>query len=63
MSGPSSPTSEDAADRAARRLRLLKLQQELAQFKRTPSMQLLARQRIPHLEKAIKHLIASLASA
>ena len=43
MSGPSSPTNEDAAELAARRLRLLALQQELAQLKRTPSMQLLAR--------------------
>ena len=37
-----SPTSEDAADLAARRQRLLALQQERAQLKRTPSMQLLA---------------------
>ena len=40
--------------------RLLALEQELAQRKRTPSMQLLAQQRIPRLEEAIKHLIASL---
>ena len=54
---------EEVADLAARRLRLLALQQELAQLKRTPSMQLLARQRIPRLEEAIKHLIASLAES
>lgn len=54
MSVPSAPASEDAGDLAARRLRLLTLQQELAQLKRTPSMQLLARQRIPRLKKAIK---------
>ena len=36
----------EAEDLAARCLRLLALQQELAQLKRTPSMQLLARQRI-----------------
>lgn len=59
MSGPTAPASEDAADHAARRQRLLALQQELAQLKRTPSMQLLARQRIPRLEAAIKQLIAS----
>ena len=57
------PASEDAAEIAARRLRLRALQQELAQLKRTPSMQLLARQRIPRLEEAIKHLIASLTAS
>ena len=45
------------------RQRLLTLQQELAQRKRTPSMQVLARQRISRLEEAIKHLIASLAES
>jgi hypothetical protein len=59
ISGPSAPANEEAADRAARRQRLLALQQELAQIKRTPSMQLLARQRIPRLEAAIRQLIAS----
>ena len=63
LSGPPAPVNEEAADLAARRLRLLALQQELAQLKRTPSMQLLARQRIPRLEEAIKHLIASLAES
>lgn len=61
--GPSAPASEEADDLAARRLRLLALQQELAHPKRTPSMRLLARQRIPRLEEAIKHLIASLAES
>jgi hypothetical protein len=46
--------------RRRRAERLLALQQELAQLKRTPSMQLLACQRIPRLEEAIKHLIAEL---
>ena len=35
----------------------------MAQLKRTPSMQVLARQRIPRLEEAIKQLIASLAAS
>jgi hypothetical protein len=35
----------------------------LAQLKRTPSMQLLARQRIQRLEEAIKQLIVSLAES
>ena len=53
----------DPSDLVARRQRLLALQHELAQLKRTPSMQLLARQRIPGLEEAIKHLIASLSES
>lgn len=61
LTGPAAPGNEEATDLAARCLRLLALQQELAQLKRTPSMHLLARQRIPRLEEAIKHLIASLA--
>ena len=44
------PVSEDSK-------RLLVLQQELAQLKHTPSVQLLARQRIPRLEEAIKRLM------
>ena len=63
QSTPRPSKSDEAADLAARRQRLLALQQELAQLKRTPSMQLLARQRIPRLEEAIKHLIASLAES
>jgi hypothetical protein len=39
---------------------LLALQRELAQLKRTPSMQLLARQRIPRLEAEIKQLVVAL---
>ena len=39
---------------------ILKLQSELAQLKKTPSMQLLGRKRIPHLEAAIKQLIAEI---
>ena len=58
-----SPASEDAVEIVARRQRLLALQQELAQLKRTTSMQLLARQRIPRLEEAIKQLITSLAES
>ena len=60
MSAPTQPASEDPAEIAARRQRLLALQQELAQLTRTPSMQLLARQRIPRLEEAIKRLIAEM---
>ena len=60
QSTPRPSASDEAADLAARRQRLLALQQELAQLKRTPSMQLLARQRIPRLEEAIKHLIAEI---
>lgn len=52
--------SEEAAKGAARRQRLLVLQRELAQFKRTPSMHLLAQQRIPRLEAEIKQLVTSL---
>ena len=43
-----------------RRQRLLALQQKPAQLKRTPSMQLIARQRLPRLEEAIKHQIAEI---
>ncbi|HLV98516.1 MAG TPA: hypothetical protein VKT82_07530 [Ktedonobacterales bacterium] len=49
---------EEAAEVAARHQRLLALQRELAHLKRTPSMQLLARQRIPKLEAEIKQLIS-----
>lgn len=48
---------------ASRRQRLLTLQQELAHLKRAPGMHLLARQRIPRLEEAMNHLIASLAES
>lgn len=41
----------------------MQLQSELAHLKKSPSMQLLARQRIPRLEEAIKQLIASLAES
>jgi hypothetical protein len=51
---------EEAAEVAARRQRLLALQRELAQLKKTPSMQLLARQRIPRLEAEIKQLVNAL---
>ncbi|HLV97357.1 MAG TPA: hypothetical protein VKT82_01660 [Ktedonobacterales bacterium] len=69
-SPPSGPpirkTRDQAASAAAppaldpRRERLMQLQRELAQLKRTPSMQLLARQRIPKLEAEIKQLISEL---
>lgn len=51
---------EEAAEVATRHQRLLTLQRELAQLKRTPSMQMLARQRIPRLEAEIKQLVAVL---
>jgi hypothetical protein len=51
---------EEAAEVAARYQRLLTLQRELAHLKKTPSMQLLARQRIPRLEAEIKQLVATL---
>jgi hypothetical protein len=51
---------EEAAKIATRRQRLLALQGELAQLKKTPSMHLLARQRIPRLEAKIKQLVAAL---
>ena len=51
---------EEAAEVAVRCQRLLALQRELAQLKKTPSMQLLARQRIPRLEAEIKQLFAML---
>ena len=59
------PTAGDLADpeQIARREQLVQLQGELAPLKKTPSMQLLARQRIPRLEEAIKHMIASLAES
>ena len=43
--------------------RLTQLQGELAHLKKSPSMRLLARQRIPRLEAEIKHLVASLAES
>jgi hypothetical protein len=39
---------------------LIALQNELTQLKRTPSMQLLARHRIPTLEAEIKQLVTAL---
>jgi hypothetical protein len=51
---------EEAAEVAARYQRLLTLQRELAQLKKTPSMQLLARQRISTLEAEIKQLVTAL---
>lgn len=51
---------EEATEVAARRQRLLALQRELAQLKRTPSMHLLAWQRIPRLEVKIKQVVAAL---
>jgi len=51
---------EEAAEVAARRQRLLALQRELAHLKKTPSMQLLARQRVPRLEAEIKQLVSAL---
>jgi hypothetical protein len=51
---------EEAAEVATRRQRLLALQRELAQLKKTPSMQLLARQRISTLEAEIKQLVTAL---
>jgi hypothetical protein len=39
---------------------LLALQSELAQLKKMPSIQLLARQRIPRLEAEIKQLMTAL---
>lgn len=50
-------------EQATRWQRLTKLQEELAQLKKTPSMQLLARRRIPRLEAEVKQLIASLAAS
>ena len=61
--GGSSASEAAGPEQIARRQRLIQLQGELAQLKKTPSMQLLARQRIPRLEEAIKHLIASLAES
>jgi hypothetical protein len=65
-----SPSVQGVSDQAAsakvvtapdpRRERLLRLQHELAQLKRTPSMQLLARQRIPKLEAEIKQVLIDL---
>ena len=51
---------EEVAEVAARRQRLLALQRELAHLKKTPSMQLLARQRIPRLEAEVKQLESAL---
>lgn len=65
-----SPSVQGVSDQAAsveatpapdpRRERLMQLQRELAQLKRTPSMQLLARQRVPKLEAEIKRLVAEI---
>ena len=54
------PAPEEAAEVAATYRRLFALQQELALLKKTPSMQLLARQRIPRLEAEIQQLLAAL---
>ena len=54
------PAGEEATEVAARHQRLLALQRELAQLKRTPSMQLLARQRILRLEAEIKQVVTAL---
>jgi hypothetical protein len=54
------PATAEAAEVAASRQRLLALQRELALLKKTPSMQLLARQRIPRLEAEIKQLVTAL---
>ncbi|HEU5198396.1 MAG TPA: hypothetical protein VFU32_02095 [Ktedonobacterales bacterium] len=48
---------------ATPRQRLMQLQGELTHLKKSPSMQLLARQRIPRLEEEIKQLVASLAES
>ncbi len=56
---PASATSV-LSEQATRRQRLTTLQDELAHLKKTPSMQLLARRRIPHLEAEIKQLIAEM---
>lgn len=55
-----SPAGGETAEAAARYQRLLALQRELAQLKKTPSMQLLARQRIPRLEAEVKQLVSAL---
>jgi hypothetical protein len=57
---PHQPVTVKTAEDAARYQRLLALQRELAQLKKAPSMQLLARQRIPRLEAEIKQLVADL---
>lgn len=54
------PAGEEAAEVAARRQRVLALQRELAHLKKTPSMQLMARQRIPRLEAEIKQVVMTL---
>jgi hypothetical protein len=51
---------KEAAEVASKHQRLLALQRELALLKRTPSMHLLARQRIPRLEAEIKQLVGAL---
>ena len=53
---PRSLKPEEAEEITTKYCRLLVLQQELALLKKTPSMQLLARQRIPRLEAEIKQL-------
>jgi hypothetical protein len=57
---PQPSAGEEATDVAAKRQRLFALQQELALLKKTPSMQLLARQRITRLEAEIKQVVAAL---
>jgi hypothetical protein len=57
---PRVPATITFAEDAARYQRLFALQQELALLKKTPSMQLLARQRIPRLEAEMKQLLATL---
>jgi hypothetical protein len=60
--GPTPPASATPAlsEQATRGLRLTTLQEELAHLKKTPSMQLLARRRIPLLEAEIKRLLAEM---
>jgi hypothetical protein len=55
--------TDAASVQDTRRQRLMKLQSEVAQLKRTPSMQLLARQRLPLLEAEIKQLIGEIAES
>ena len=57
---PHLPATIKFAEVAARYQHLFALQQELALLKKTPSMQLLARQRIPRLEAEIQQLLAAL---
>jgi hypothetical protein len=57
---PQASATPALSEHVTRGLRLTTLQEELAQLKRTPSMQLLARRRIPLLEAEIKQLIAEM---